>query len=195
MEKRPNLPPIYVAALVVIAAAFAFTGQDDSPRAFGRPTPASPDSIPDLVGTWTGTWQDTIYVGAGGDLSWEISQDGPDFSASGIIDFSYFGMGSVPGTATGTITRETLEFTFEAPAAGSGAGVITDDAVSGTGMMIVPAFGPFTFEGMLTDDTIRGTFDFTNPGGGAGRAVLTKETPVERASWGEVKSRFREPGE
>jgi hypothetical protein len=182
---------VYLAALFVIAAAFAFTGEDDAPRAFGRATSAVPDSIPDLVGMWVGTWQDTVFPDADGDISWEITQDGSDFAATGSIDFSCFGLGSVPGTASGTITRETLEFTFEAPAAGSGAGAIVDGVVSGTGNLVVPAFGPFTFEGTLTDGTIRGTFDFT--GGGAGKAVLTKETPVEPTSWGAVKSRFREP--
>jgi hypothetical protein len=190
MDGRLKWPPIYVVGLLVVAAAFAFTGTDEAPRAFGGPVSAAPDSIPDLVGSWAGTWQDTIFTWASGDISWEISQDGSSFTASGSIDFECFGLGSVPGTASGTITRETMDFTFEAPASGSGAGVITDGAVSGTGNMVVPAFGPFTFEGTLTDDTIRGTFDFA--GGGAGKAVLTKETPVEPTSWGQIKSRFRQ---
>jgi hypothetical protein len=193
MDKRWKWPPIYVAGLLVVAAAFAFTGADEAPRAFGATVPAGADSIPNLVGAWTGTWQDTIFTWAQGGLSWEISQNGSSFSASGVINFSVFGLGLVPGTASGTITREALEFTFDAPASGGGSGTITDGAVSGTGSVTMPAFGPFTFEGTLTDDTIRGTFEFT--GGGAGKAVLTKETPVETASWGTIKSRFRKSGE
>lgn len=195
MDKSPKWLPVFVVGLLVVAAAFALTGQGDASRAISRSSPSAADSIPDIVGTWTGTWQDTVFPDASGDLAWEITQNGSFFSASGSIDLSYFGLGSVQGTATGSITRELLVFSFEAPTVGSGSGSITDDLVSGAGAVLMPPIGSFTFEGTLTDDTINAGFNFTNPGSGAGTAILTKETPVEPASWGQVKSRFREPGD
>lgn len=195
MDKRSKWPPVYVIGLLVVAAAFAFTGTDDAPRAFSRAAPAASDSIPDLVGTWTGMWHDTVYPPAAGALSWEITQDASSFSATGSIDLSWFGMGTVPGSAAGTLARDVLDFSFEAPGAGDGSGTLTDGVISGTGTMIAPAFGDFTFEGTISDETIDAAFDFTDPGGGAGTMVLTKDTPVEPASWGQVKARFRDTGE
>ncbi len=84
--------------------------------------------IPNIAGNWEGTWADTIYVWATGALTCTILQDDTYFTATGTIDMSVFGMGIVPGTGEGTVTRDgdraTLDFTFSASGIGNGAGTV-----------------------------------------------------------------------
>ncbi len=199
MNKRFRWPPICVAGLFVIAGALAVSGQADGPPRQTEVVAASGERLPDLAGSWTGTWEDTIYPFSGG-LAWEIVIDGQDMTGSGTIDLSSLGLGVMPGTAEGTITvppaRTTLDFTFTAASLGSGSGSITDNTAIGSGTVIAPlGFGDFTFQANVTNERMRGTFDFTSPGGGAGKVLMTKETPVDDSSWGVVKGRYRDGGE
>jgi len=196
---RARWVPVYIVALLVVAGALAVSGHDTAVQPHIQASPATREPVPDLVGEWEGTWEDTVFHVVGG-LSWEISRNVSDFSATGVIDMSYFVMGDVPGTASGSLTGrppdETLTFAFGAATVGDGSGTIVGTAISGAGIMINPSFGPFTFVGTVSDTVIRGTFDFTGPGqDGAGKAILTKNTPVEPSSWGGVKARFRDDSE
>lgn len=196
MNKRSIWPPVYIAGLLLIVWVLAFSGPHGSSDAHCDVVFAAVDTIPDLVGTWVGTWEDTIYVGAGGAMTWEISRNGAEYSASGTIDFSYFAMGLMSGTAEGTVVStfadHELEFTFEAAGIGSGAGTVSGGSGSGTGSVGIPlSFGDFTFEGTVGEGIISGRFDFTSPTGGAGRASLTKQVATEPSTWGDIKALYK----
>jgi len=197
MSKRSIWPLVYMAGLLLVVGVLGFSGPQGSSDAGGEAIFAAADTIPDLVGTWVGTWEDTIYVGAGGSMTWQISRDGSDLTASGTIDFSYFGLGLLPGTAEGTVTSafadNSLDFTFQAASIGSGEGTVTGSSGSGTGTVTPPLdFGDFTFEGSVGEDVISGTFDFTSPTGGAGRASLTRQVATEPSTWGDIKALYRD---
>jgi hypothetical protein len=195
MNRRSIWPPIYVAGLLLVVGVLAISGPQGSSEAHGQVTFAFVDTIPDLTGTWVGTWADTVYL-AGGSMTWEISRDGSDYTASGTIDFTYFGMGLLSGSAEGNITSafadHVMEFTFEAAMIGNGSGTINGNIGSGGGTVTAPLnFGEFTFEGVVVEGNIAGTFDFTSPTGGAGIASLTKQTATERSTWGDIKALYR----
>jgi hypothetical protein len=187
---------VAVAAIFVIAGGIAVTGPAGGTGHGEAAYAAGGERLPDLAGSWLGTWEDTIYVGFSGDLSWTIYIDGSTMTANGIIDLSDLGLGLMPGSAEGTISgepgRSTLDFTFTAGSVGGGVGTITGNLASGSGNVIPPLdFGAFTFQATVSDTQMRGTFDFTSPGGGAGKVLMTKDTPVEASSWGVVKDRYR----
>lgn len=196
VTNRARWVPVCIAALLVAAGALAFT----HPVVAERPAisvSVQGRDVPDLTGEWHGSWNDTLFQVVG-DLDWIITRDGSDFSATGTIEMSYWGMGYKPGTATGTLSgrppEQTLTFTFQADDVGSGSGAIVGTAGSGTGTVTGSLdFGAFTFVGTVSDTLIRGTFEFLD--GGAGIGVLSKDTPVEPASWSGVKARFRDGGE
>jgi hypothetical protein len=197
MANRSKWPPVYLAAVLAVAGALAMSEPHDDSPTYVDALPAATDTLPDLAGTWAGTWQDTVFM-VSGDLSWVITQDGLDISASGTIDLTVLGMEAESGTATGTITSRsvgnTLDFTFEAATVGNGSGTITGGTASGTGTVIPPlGFGDFTFDGTVTGETMRGTFVFTTAAG-AGKAILTKQSAIEPGSWGELKARYRNGG-
>jgi len=196
MPGRATFPLIYMAALLTAAALLASLVPDGGAVAPLQAFPVANRPVPDLVGSWAGSWQDTVYM-VSGDLSWEITQNASDLSGSGTIDLSVLGLGVRSGTAAGSLggggRANTLTFTFEAESVGNGSGTVVDATGSGTGTVTAPlSFGEFTFTGTLTDDEIEGTFDFTSPTGGAGRATLLKDTPVQAATWGSVKAGYRE---
>ena len=195
MSRRAIWPPVYIAGLLLVVGVLAVSGPQGSSEAHGQVTFAFTDTIPDLVGTWVGTWADTVYE-AGGSMTWVISRDGSDYSASGTIDFSYFGMGllsgSAEGTVTGAFTDHVMDFTFEAAMIGSGSGTLDGGLGSGTGTVTAPLnFGGFTFQGTVGEGLITGEFDFTSPTGGKGVASLTKQTATERSTWGDIKALYR----
>ncbi|MFH1501685.1 MAG: hypothetical protein ABIG03_01430 [Candidatus Eisenbacteria bacterium] len=198
MTHSSKWPPIYVACLIAAAVLLGLLGSDASVQVPSAHAGALDDEIPNVAGDWAGTWLDSIhYTWAFGDVSCTIVQDGSDFTADGIIDLSVLGLGPMPGTGAGTVTREggraTLNFTFSA--AGVGSGVGTQIGGSGTGSGSVAPYGPFTFQGAATSTTIDGTFDFTDPSGGYGSVHMTKDTPVEPSTWGAVKGRYHESGD
>ena len=199
MTHRSKWPGIYVLLLLAAAATLAFWGPDG-----GSPAKASPAGgagrLPNIVGSWAGTWKDTIFMWPEEEyiMTWEITQVRDEYCATGIIDFTYFGMGFIPGTASGTLTgtvrADTLSFTFDGPGIGSGAGTVVNGVGTGGGTVGPPlGFGAFTFQGTVTETLIRGTFDF--PTGGSGWARMGKVSPVERTSWGDIKTRYRDNGE
>ena len=200
MTHSSRWPGVYVLLLLIAATTLALWGPTGGAPAQAEPSSSSTAALPNIVGSWTGTWKDTIYMGLEEEyvMTWQITQVREEYCATGIIDFSYFGMGPVLGTAAGTVTgtfrADTLHLTFEGPGIGSGAGTVTGGVGIGTGTVGLPLnFGAFTFQGTVTETLIRGTFDFTT--GGSGWARMGKVSPVERASWGAIKARYRDGGE
>jgi hypothetical protein len=131
--------------------------------------------LPSLLGTWTGTWEDTRY-NVSGSLSFTITQNGPNLLADGIIGLASLGLGNETGTATGIISGNKLSFNFNSSTVGSGSGTITGNKAQGSGSVTgLLNFGDFNFSGTVTDNELGGTFEFTSPTGGWGVASLTKE--------------------
>ncbi len=194
MSDRARWVPLYVVALLVVAGVLAFAGYDAAVQSPFRPTQAAREPVPDMTGVWEGTWHDTVFH-VERPMSWEITQQPADLSATGSIDMTYFGMGSVPGSAAGTISRgsrgDTLRFTFEAATVGSGSGTIAGTVAYGMGTVTPPLdFGTFVFTAAVSDTYICGFFMFVEPGAGAGRVLMTRDTPVEPSSWGKLKARY-----
>ena len=81
--------------------------------------------------------------------------------------------------------------TFDCASLGSGTASIggafsvngkVQTGASGSGSVGSPLFfGPFVFSGTVAEGVMWGTFDFTNPGGGEGTAVLTNEATAATA--------------
>ena len=153
------------------------------------------DPLPDLVGTWSGTWSDTVFA-VGGAMTMDITQNGNMLSGTGTIDLTsigFFGIGVMSGSATGTIAGNTLTFSFSADSVGMGTGTVTGGSGSGSGNVTAPMnFGAFLISGTATSTTMQGIFDFTNPGAGGGTAMLTKTSPVEPQTWSQIKAAHRE---
>lgn len=125
-----------------------------------------------LAGTWTGTWTETQFPGPTGSMNITITESAGTIDATGTIGPTSLGKGTPSGTATGTVSGNTLTFTFSSPAVtGSGQGTIVIDQVSGSGT--IKTYGDFTFSATVAGDTINGTYDFT--GGGAGNVTLTRQ--------------------
>lgn len=191
---------IGVAVLIIAVGVLVMRGPEARVQAHGEavavePAPVATRAVPDLVGVWEGTWEDTVFTWAHGTMSWEITQDRTDLSATGVIDMTVFsdpwGLGVQSGTGSGTIAGNVLTFDFEGDLIGTGSGTVTNNTATGSGNVGMPlGFGGFNFQGTVTDTVIRGTFDF--PTGGSGKARMTKQSPVEPSSWGGIKARYRD---
>jgi hypothetical protein len=199
MTHRPWQPGVYVLGLLLVAGVIALLGHDGGGPARAEQTAPSSATLPNIVGSWAGTWKDTIYMGLEEEyfMTWQITQVREEYCATGIIDFSYFfGMGPTVGSAAGTVTgalrADTLHFTFEAGGLGGGSGTVTGGVGTGSGTNILVFPIDFTFQGTVTETLIRGTFDFPDPGGSGWARMGKVQTPVERASWGEIKARYRD---
>ena len=128
-----------------------------------------------LVGTWSGTWEDTDYM-VTGDMSFTVTQDGDTLSGEGTIDLTGAGGSATQtGTAMGTIAGDDVSFDISATGVGTGSGTLTGLTVSGSGTH--DTFGAFVFDGTLSADgtTLTGTFDFTEGTGGQGVATVTRQ--------------------
>lgn len=188
--KRPLL--VYFALLFLLLAVLSGTAFRSAPTSAPGDS-ATPPEIPDLAGTWVGSWEDTTYF-VGGALSFDIAVDGTSYTATGSIDmsaFSWAGLGVETGAATGNAPLSTLEFNFldDDGQIGFGAGTIDGNSATGSGTVTAPLdFGTFTFEGTIQGDVMWGIFDF--PGGGEGKAMLWNTTPTDDTSMSAVKSAY-----
>lgn len=175
---------IFVMSLCVVSflITFSCSGDDDdnndSTQPTTTPTEMQPTTTPTtsnhpLVGIWSGTWTDTVF-NVSGSLDATITQSGDELSGTGLIGLGPFGLGQVQGTASGTISGNTVNFTFSA-SVGSGSGTIVDNAISGSGSVgdPLPFSLTFSFDGAIDGDTVNGTFAFD--GGGAGVATVMRQ--------------------
>ncbi|MFH1842326.1 MAG: hypothetical protein ABIF77_03905 [bacterium] len=198
MKSRSHWPLLYLLLLLAGATSFALLG--DEPEVATANINRAPGTsiqmtggkdLPDLVGSWTGTWHDTVYdvVGA---LTCVIEVDGYDLLAAGTIDLSYFGLGTQTGTATGLPVGNSMNFTFSANNVGDGSGTLTDGTGTGSGNVTAPLmYGAFDYWGTATSSRISGIFEFTESADGAGKVELTKQVPTQNSSWGEVKDLYQ----
>jgi hypothetical protein len=176
MRLEPNaaIQRLAICGVFLLAAGCSSASKD------GGGTPTEPVVVTEsefafLVGTWTGTWTDTVFD-VEGTLSATMTMSGTDVDATGVIGLQALGLGDEEGVATGTISGDTLTFTFEATSVGTGEGTFSGGVGSGMGsVMGMLDFGDFTFEGTATETTIDGTFQFTAPSGGSGVATLIKQ--------------------
>jgi hypothetical protein len=128
-----------------------------------------------LAGNWSGTWTDTRY-NVSGTLSASFTVNGSTVNATGVIGLESLGLGNESGTGVGTVSGQTLNFTFSASTVGNGSGTLSAaGAGNGTGTVTGTLdFGAFTYSGTVAGDSISGNFAFTSPTGGKGVASLTK---------------------
>lgn len=196
MQRRKGNALLYLLGLFVLAGSLALGGSE--PPARERPQReargGSDRETPNLLGTWVGTWTDTIFDFSG-EVSMEVhsTRDGV-FAATGEIDLSslsVFGdVGVEDGSAEGDVVDGVIDFSFSAANVGNGAGTCEGNEGWGTGTVIAPlSFGNFTYEGFVSEMMITGIFDFN--AGGAGRVTLYNVTPAAERSWSEVKAEFR----
>lgn len=195
---RRSIAPALLYSLLLFAGAFVLSVAT-SPDLRVAPARASatlqPEAVPELVGSWEGSWTDTRY-NVSGPMNMEITLDGDTYNAVGTIDVTEASGGilrELIGTATGTLSGNSMAFTFECTDLGSGEGSFTDGLASGTGVVTAPLnFGAFEFSGDVIGGEMTGTFDFTDPNGGNGTASLSRSVPVEDTSWSELKSDYRD---
>ena len=193
MQSRALLS-VYLVVVFLVAAGIAHhhgVPNSVSPATAGTVVRVGP--VPDLMGSWQGTWSDTVYS-VNGAMTLQISLSGNDYTATGTIDVSQIdpSLGTLSGSASGTLNGDLLDFTFSCTDLGNGTGSFDGGDASGSGSVTAPLnFGAFTFTGTATDTEINGTFDFTSPTGGAGIAQLSKGVPVSNDGWGEIKSLYR----
>ncbi len=188
-------PSVYALALVVLATILSLGNPSPSwkPPIAGAIVVNGPTAVPDLTGHWEGTWTDTRYAVSGA-MTLDIALNGNDYSATGTIDVSEIDpiLGTLSGTASGTITGNTMSFDFGATDLGTGSGAFTDGTASGSGTVTAPLnFGAFEFSGTASTGMISGTFDFLSPTGGNGVATLTRVVATDATTWSEVKSSYR----
>jgi len=187
---------VYLATLFLAAAILAGSGSQEvaetSPR-FSI-TPTTSGGLADILGTWTGTWTDTVFS-VSGNLDFVVTEDGGSYTATGDIDLGILGLGVESGSATGSVTQGILSFAFNSGMVGTGGGSLDDAGNSiGTGAVTGSLnFGTFSFAGTVTSTQMTGSFEFITAGSGKGIATLTKTTTaVAVEPWGEVKDRYRD---
>jgi len=195
MRNRSKWPPLFIVALFLAAGtATLFAPDAGSGGACVASAISDARTIPDITGTWEGTWEDTIYQ-ATGSMSWTIVQEGSEMFGMGTIDVTQAGGGVHEGLGSGAIImrdRQTLTFTFEGDMLGEGTGVLSGTACTGGGTVGSPLnYGAFTYHGAITETNAEGRFFFTPPSGGAGRVLMTNTTPVEPTTWGDIKAGYR----
>ncbi len=197
---------LYVVVLFVVVGFLPALENDNGSPTFSlqTATASKPAVFPDLQGTWSGTWTDTLYSVTGA-VTFVIWHEGADYEATGSIDLSALGAGVLGGTASATDNGTTLDVTFTCTNLGNGTVALNSVnnaaaklTASGTGSGSVSGgaleFGAFTLTGTASETEITGSFDFTSPGGGKGIATMTRASvPVETESWGSVKAAFRNP--
>lgn len=200
---KVRLPLVYLIAIFALATCLALVTRPS----VVKPAHAAPSAVglfPDLEGTWEGSWADTVFFVAGA-ITFEVTRDGDAYFGEGSIDVTLIDpkVGVVGGSGSGSLSLGVLSGSFSAASLGSG--TVTVTAVTGRGEVQAEAtgsgsvsggafeFGPFEFEGTVTEGFMAGRFSFTNEGAGAGVAALTKtSTPTDTRSWSDLKGRHRE---
>jgi hypothetical protein len=195
MRRRHRWVPAYFGLLLVLALVLATSRSTTASRSPGGVSAKHQAiAVEDILGTWSGAWNDTVYK-LGGSLSFTVSEEISGLVATGQIGLQSLGLGDQSGSATGTLNANAISFDFSAADVGMGDGTIQIDTGQGNGMGSVTAplsFGDFTFIGAVTGDAISGSFDFVSPTGGKGVASLTRiSTAVSRKPWGGVKNTYR----
>lgn len=174
-EMRSPTAPTDVRPAANSVRATPLSGSRSRRRAVMPPSAAAP-AFSSLAGSWKGTWTDTRY-NVSGPLSATFTVNGTAVTTTGTIGLSSLGLGNESGTGSGTISGQTLNFTFGAATVGNGSGTLSASGPgSGTGTVTGALnFGAFTFSGHVSGTTISGNFNFTSPTGGLGTATLTKQ--------------------
>ena len=202
---KSRYPVLYFTLLVTVALGLSMTPTEDAPGplAITPALAAIPADIPILEGTWEGSWTDTLY-NVTGNMTIEVSVDGNDYFATGSIDVTQIdaSLGTLNGSASGNYDGAVLTGSFDCTSLGSGTASIggafktagkIQAGGSGSGSVGAPLnFVPFEFTGTVAEGVIWGTFDFTSPTGGEGKAVLTNDAlPTVQRNWGSLKSEYR----
>lgn len=149
---------------------------DDMPTGPSNPG-SSTAAFAYLAGNWSGTWTDTRY-NVSGTLQATFTVTSSAVTATGTIGLASLGLGNETGTATATVSGDTLMFTFISNTVGSGSGTLAATGGTGGGSGTVTGvlnLGAFTFTGAGSAAGIQGAFNFTSPTGGNGVASLTKQ--------------------
>ena len=158
--------------------------------------------LPDLSGTWSGQWVDTVFV-VTGPMEWTIVQDASTVAFDATCDLTGVSLGPAePASGSGTIAADVMTFSFAMDGSSTltSTGDITVTGGSpgnfiGDGTVGAPlSFGDYTMTATATETSIIGTFEYTF-GIGAGTIVMNRTSPVEPESWGSLKARYRDPGE
>jgi hypothetical protein len=148
-------------------------GSIPSPGASSAPTTSS-SALPSVAGNWTGTWNDTRYSKSGA-LAATFNVSGTNVTATGSIDLTSLGLGNQTGTASGSISGNSITLNFSSNAVGNGTATLNGGNGSGSGTVTGSLnYGAFTFTGTATDSAINGTFQFTSATGGHGTVTMQK---------------------
>ena len=67
---------------------------------------------------WVGTWTDTRY-NVSGTLNATFTVNGSTVTATGVIGLASLGLGNETGSGTGTVSGQTLTFTFSSATVGA----------------------------------------------------------------------------
>jgi len=201
MAKKSSL--VYLVGVFALAVLFSvmLPGHEAPTLLPPTVTAASPAAWPDLLGTWAGTWTDTVF-NVNGPMTIMVWQEGVDFAAAGTIDVSALGLGTLTGAAAGFDDGTTLTVNFSCTDLGNGTLALTQvksvgntlaSSGAGSGTVTAPlSFGSFLFDCLGTAVAIGGSFHFTSPGSGAGKVQMTKlSVPVQEQSWGSLKAGYR----
>ncbi len=106
----------YLASAFVAAGVLGYWGCGGSSP--GNPQDCTTCTLPSLAGSWSGTWMDTRY-NVSGAITAVLQQNGTNFTATGTIDLTALGLGPWNGTAMGTISGNTVTFTFTSASVGT----------------------------------------------------------------------------
>jgi hypothetical protein len=202
MRANPRAVLAYLLLLLLIAltlgAARGERGRSGTPRA--RATGDASATFPDLAGSWSGGWIDTVFSVPGGTM-FELDVVGNTVTGTGIMNLAYVGLAAdEPFTISGNITGNTLTFHYEfvppskLTCSGDGTVTATRAGMTGGGNVGAPLlFGDFTFTGDADASAINASFTY-GPGHGGGTFAMTRTSAVTPESWGGVKSRYRAGG-
>ncbi len=184
MKKILIIVSLFVIAILSVSFIFGCASTTDSTTtttaSSATTTTTTTIATHALVGTWVGTWEDTVYS-LDGALSGTITQSGALLSGTGTIELSDLSVSGITievGTATGTISGTSVTFSLSSTTVGTGSGTVSGSTISGTGTVIAPIdYGAFTFTGTVdaSGNSVTGVFDFTSPTGGSGTATVTKQ--------------------